>query len=98
MNGADSVVGGLKRMTGRWASEVIQEGGKPWLLLVRAEGKAMMSRASDLLLRGQVRRVCGPMLSPRANHRRFHFWQRRRKKVRCKRARRSSGRGGYRLR
>jgi hypothetical protein len=91
------VVAGLKR-TGRWASVGMQVGGKPWLLRAMAEGKARVWTASAWLLRRKVRRVCGPMLSPRANPRRFHFRRRRRKKVRCKRVHRSSGRGGCRLR
>ena len=77
---------------------VIQVGGKPWLLRARAEGRARMWTASAWLFRRRARRVCGPMLSLRANHRRFYFLRRRRKKARYTRARRSSGKGGYRLR
>jgi hypothetical protein len=62
----------LKRM-GRWTNVGMQVGVKARSrsLRARAEGKARMQTVSPSLLCRQERRVCGPILSPRADYRHF---------------------------
>lgn len=70
-------------------------GARPARLRARVEAKARM-RVSASSLRRRVRRVCGPMLSPRANHRRLRLSLRLMMMMMC--VCRSSGRGDCRLR